>query len=332
MTSIQTNNDSFIDPLLHAERVLSWDEILLQPQRWHEARRQHIGGTDIAALMGEGQYGKNALGVWLQKTGRVPEQEATEVMSWGRALEDAIAQQWSEDIGIGIRREGLLRSRTYPHLSVTVDRLTADGGGLEIKNSSWFMARHLKNGTPRGWWWQMVGSLLATGAPHWHLMCLIGGNQPYMDTISRDDPPVRIALEMLGELVEQWWASYIDKDTPPPDSNDDDDEEPAERGDIVESDIPELAIGQWRRWREIKTEMKRLADEEEQIKDLFSSQLRVGQEYHADGIPLVKMQSRRGNLKFQEARFRRDHPDLDINDYFERGKTSYFPKLIGGSA
>lgn len=56
---------------------------------WLEARKQGIGGSDMAAILGFNKY-RDAVSVWLDKRGELPPVEENEPMYWETYL-----RKWS---------------------------------------------------------------------------------------------------------------------------------------------------------------------------------------------------------------------------------------------
>lgn len=98
---------------------------MIDRQEWLEARRKGIGGTDAAAILGLSRW-RSAIDVWEDKLGIAPERPQTAAMRWGLRLEDAIANAFTEETGIAVRKVGLRRAahvRTFPMIG-SVDRET----------------------------------------------------------------------------------------------------------------------------------------------------------------------------------------------------------------
>ena len=61
---------------------------------WLELRRQGIGGSDAAAILGLNPW-KTPMDVWLEKTGEFTrDDEENEQMYWGTVLEAVVAEEF----------------------------------------------------------------------------------------------------------------------------------------------------------------------------------------------------------------------------------------------
>lgn len=175
-------------------------------EEWLRLRRLGIGGSDALAVLGLDPW-KTRMHVYLDKTGdERAEQEQTDRMRWGQLEEAPIAEWFTERTGIKVRRCGLMMHESRPWQRVSVDRLTSDGGVLEIKNTNYHR---------RGEWEDALGEIVAdgaeaqgqhalavTGMPHvWFAAC-VGGEPPVFRRIERHEA----FIASLTEAEEEFWA------------------------------------------------------------------------------------------------------------------------------
>lgn len=170
---------------------------------WLAERRNGIGGSDVAAVLG---ISDSPVKAWLIKTGQIADDADNDAMMWGRLLEPVVARWWSAEHGIEIRRCGLVASRADPIIRATPDRLTADGGILEVKTTGWRMA-HLwaDDQVPDDAELQSQQQMAATGRQPVHVVALVDGRSPQLRTIYRDDG----LIANMMKLERQWWESYV---------------------------------------------------------------------------------------------------------------------------
>lgn len=160
-------------------------------EEWLRLRRDGIGGSDALAVLGLDPW-KTRMEVYLDKTGDDrAEREQTDGMAWGNYVEGPIAEWFADKTGVKVRRCGLMQHEDRPWQRVSVDRLTADGGILEIKNTNYHR---------RGEWEDDEGEIVAdgaeaqaqhamavTGLPHAWFAAQVGGQPPVIRRIERDE-------------------------------------------------------------------------------------------------------------------------------------------------
>jgi putative phage-type endonuclease len=99
---------------------------------WLAARKEGIGSSDASAVLGLNPW-TSAYEVWAEKLGLLPADPGNNATELGHLLEPVIADRWSRQTGIPVRRAGLMRSKARPWQQASVDRLAACGGLVEIK-------------------------------------------------------------------------------------------------------------------------------------------------------------------------------------------------------
>ncbi|WP_234334277.1 YqaJ viral recombinase family protein [Streptomyces sp. NRRL B-1347] len=186
-------------------------------EEWEAARREGIGGSDVAALLGlAGRYA-SPRHVYEEKHGR-PTFRETEAAEIGREIEDFIASMFAKRSGLTVATPpGTLQSVERPWMRANVDRYVLDESGrvvapLECKNRSEYQADEWEDEVPDApaiqcHWYMAVG-----GWDHAYAAALVGGNKLRWHRIERDE-------EIIGELVDhcgQWYQRHIVEGFPPP--------------------------------------------------------------------------------------------------------------------
>ena len=176
-----------------------------------EVRRTGLGGTDVARILGLSRFG-SAMDVYLEKRALTAPLIETEVMSWGKILEEPVAKAYASKTGRKIRREAsFLRHAENPWAFANIDRWSLLRGTpkrvLEVKVSSVFTAddfgEEYTDQVPGGYLAQSLWYLYVTGAEQADLAVLIGGNKHRVYTIPRDE-------DLIGDMVEQaaeFWSN-----------------------------------------------------------------------------------------------------------------------------
>ncbi|MGA5202713.1 YqaJ viral recombinase family protein [Streptomyces variegatus] len=176
---------------------------------WLAVRRNGLGGSDMGAVLGV-DPDRGPLKVWYDKGGY--EEPETERMRWGTRLEQAIAEGFEEETGVGtLVPAGTFQSLEHPWALANPDRWgVRDGrivGPVELKNKTEYLADR----------WEDVDEAPhqpAVQAHHYRGVCghegswvvaLIGGNrlrvfwQPANEELSAE----------MFRLGGEWWQRHI---------------------------------------------------------------------------------------------------------------------------
>ena len=75
--------------------------LVQQSPEWHEFRKKHIGGSDIAAIVGLSPW-KTQHDLWLEKTGRKAPETANFAMERGLSLEREAREAYQKETGLAV--------------------------------------------------------------------------------------------------------------------------------------------------------------------------------------------------------------------------------------
>lgn len=192
---------------------------------WLEWRRQGIGGSDAAAILGLDPW-RSPMAVWLDKTGRLPlEREETEWQRWGHRLEQAVAAEFCYRTGLVVGVEqAQAQHPELPWMRATLDGLVyespqPDGahrrdalGLLEIKTASWRSPVSWRDGrVPDHVAVQVQHNLEVAQLDHAWLAVLLDGQELRIHELERD--PDTVAA--LVEAEREFWQR-VESGNPPP--------------------------------------------------------------------------------------------------------------------
>lgn len=277
---------------------------------WLAARRLGLGGSDMSTVAGVNQY-NSPYALWLDKTGRGEEKPQTQRMRMGHMLEPIVAELFTEQTGIPVRRAGLMRHRLNEWMQVSVDRLSADGGICEYKTTNWRTndAEVWQDGeVPDHAEIQSQWGLAVTGRTHAHAMVLIDGHEVLHRVIPRDDN----LIETLVEMGQRFWFEQVLADVAPEiDGSDATSTALRRRYSVTDPDSTTTAtitaldiFDEWRAGKAKEQSGKSVAAAaENRLRELigeFETLLVLGD-------PLVTCKQ---NGTFGEKRFTADHPEL----------------------
>lgn len=187
-------------------------------KQWVEARKNGIGGSDVASIMGLNKY-SSPLNVWLIKTGREesPDLSGKEAVEWGNRLEDVVADKFADEhpeLKV-YRRNATLVSIERPWAFANLDRWVTDGHGnvgiLEVKTVGMRRAADWDNGVPLYYLTQVNHYMSVTGYQYAWVAVLIGGQEFREYYIQRDEEDIKA----INEYVDTFWHEFVETDTAP---------------------------------------------------------------------------------------------------------------------
>jgi len=182
--------------------------------QWLEERRKLIGGSDVAAIMGMNPW-KTAYRVYQEKRKEVEDWQGNEATDWGKRLEPALRQWYSDVSGRPVRLpDKIIVSGKYPFMGASLDGYTDDGRIVEIKTA--------RNG--RGWGnpgtneipdcyvLQVQHYMIVTGFEVTDIPVSIAGGPPELYEVPAD----RELQEMIIEVCANFWRRVQEGNPPDP--------------------------------------------------------------------------------------------------------------------
>lgn len=277
---------------------------------WHEARRNGIGASEVAAILGLSPW-QTPLQVYRAKMG-VPNEIDEDLAYFGHALEAPIAQ-WIRDKHpeVGPVEPGIsARSVEWPWLTATPDRLAGDVGlvyPIEIKTSSAFSKDKWADGVPLYYEAQVQTQLAVLGAPHGWLAVLHGGNQPELYRVNRDEEFIQ---DHLIPKTRAFWEEHVLAQVPP---------EPVTSAEAVGlwPGNPDLSVdgGEplyelWGAYGLKQAEQVELSQELDAIKLQLQKAMQDATEITYQGRVLFTWKPRKGSTRFDATALKKAHPDI----------------------
>lgn len=200
-----------------------------QREQWLMLRRETIGASDVAAILGCDPR-RGALAVYASKIGGIDAEE-TRWMKWGRLVEGAIAEGYTDETGRPTVDLGAYEMQRHPDLKIltaTLDRVTSGSAAnpapiasengtmvpLEAKAVAGFKAREWIEDPPLHFQVQLNAQLACTGAQWGSLVALVGGITLAWKDVLRDDAFLAAALPKL----EEFWLRVLRRDPPEADA------------------------------------------------------------------------------------------------------------------
>lgn len=194
---------------------------MLSREEWLEERKNHIGASDVAAILGA-HPARGPLSVYEAKVHGYC-QDDNKWMKFGRDVEGAIANLYADETGREVRDLGATKieySLPFPFMGATLDRITwkdsSDGGldpaPLELKHVGDFSRpdQWIEN-PPIHYQIQLQAQMACLGSQWGSLAGMFPGYQLAYKDIKRNDE----FLEAAYPELEDFWRCVVDK-TPPP--------------------------------------------------------------------------------------------------------------------
>ena len=185
----------------------------LTREEWLQARKNGIGGSDAASIMGDNPW-RGPLAVYADKLDLTEERESSEAMRQGVDLEDYVAKRFCEETDKKVRRVNhILQHREHEWMLANVDRMVVgENAGLECKTTSVYNRSDFEGGeVPRLYQWQCQHYMAVTGCERWYLAVLVLSKAFHVFQIDRDDA----LIERLTEAERAFWHDHVLKKVPP---------------------------------------------------------------------------------------------------------------------
>ncbi len=184
-------------------------------EEWLKFRKKEIGGSDASVVCGINKY-KSPVELWMEKTYRMPPQEAGESAYWGTLLESLVREEFTKRTGIEVKVVNrLLQSNEHPFMQANLDGVCHDSNHgdciFEAKTASAFKAGEWENSIPDEYMLQVQHYMAVTGFKAAYIAVLIGGNTFKWRLIERDEE----IISALIQLEADFWEC-VKNDTPPP--------------------------------------------------------------------------------------------------------------------
>lgn len=186
-----------------AKLIMTVEQMAVR-EDWLKARNLGLGGSDIGTIMGLNKY-KSPLRLWLEKTGQQDEDDLSDnqYVRFGHKLEPVLAECFTEDTGLKVRRVGLMQHDEYSWALASIDRMIVGQNELlEIKTGGAFTGKNWEGDEmPDSYYCQVQWYLFVSGCERAHVYCLIGGNKPIYKVVERNEDDIK----KLFDAAKEFW-------------------------------------------------------------------------------------------------------------------------------
>jgi len=182
--------------------------------QWLEERRKGVGGSDVAAIMGLSPW-KTAYQVYQEKRKEVKDWQGNPSTDWGKRMEPAIRQWYSDQTGRAVRvPDKIITHSKYPFMLASLDGFTDDGRVVEIKTArsgkDW--GEPGTNQIPDYYAVQVHHYMTITGFQVADIPVSIAGSSPSLYVVEAD----KEISEMIIEACAKFWERVQSGNPPDP--------------------------------------------------------------------------------------------------------------------
>ncbi len=172
---------------------------------WLGERHKYIGGSDIAAIAGISPWG-SPYSVWADKLGLYKKTE-TQAMHLGTILEQVVADLFTEETGIKVRKSNFLYvDGECEYFMANIDRTCSGVDAiLECKTTSAFNKAAWDDTVPPYYYAQVQWYMGILGHAKAYVACLIGGQDFVVRVVERDDK----YIEELRHVGYEFWTKHV---------------------------------------------------------------------------------------------------------------------------
>jgi putative phage-type endonuclease len=214
----------------------------------------------------------------MEKTNKLPYQEAGEAAYWGTQLESLVRNEFTKRTGIEvIKLDQLLQSEDFPFMLANLDGICEHPNFgkcvFEAKTSSAYRESEWREAIPDEYVLQVQHYLSVTGYKGCYVAVLIGGNSFRWKFVERDEE----LIEMLIQLEAEFW-DCVQSDVPPPlDGSEASAKFLAQRfpDSIPESkiELPENAIELIHQYDDAREQLERIEEQKQEAENLLKQML-----------------------------------------------------------
>jgi putative phage-type endonuclease len=244
---------------------------------WLDLRKNGIGGSDASVICGINRW-KSPVELWMEKTNKLPYQEAGEAAYWGTQLESLVRDEFTKRTGIEVTEaKQLLQSEDFPFMLANLDGICGHPNFgecvFEAKTSSAYREPDWREAIPGEYVLQVQHYLSVTGYKGCYVAVLIGGNSFRWKFVERDEE----LIEMLIQLEAEFW-DCVRSDVPPPlDGSEASAKFLSQRfpDSIPESkiELPPNAIELIRQYDEAREQLERIEEQKQEAENLLKQML-----------------------------------------------------------
>lgn len=301
-------------------------------ERWLRWRKHGIGGTDAAAIIGEGYDGRGPLDVYIEKTSDAidepaPGSDLALILERGRELEPNVAARYERETGRRLAAVAPAVHRQFEFLRGSADRIVESGPNdivVELKTASAATFQRMKlDGLPKRYWIQLQHYLEVYDVDFGSFGVLQPDSWKFLRfDVQRDR---EFGALLVERLVAFWNGHVVPRIPPAPTAGAPVESLPAVGGELVRAENLDARLAlQFYALSDSLKVAKGLAEEATAFEDDVKGRLKLWLE--SNGIDVVEGNGLRIYYKEQAGRATLDkkalvaaHPNVVLADFEKRG-------------
>jgi putative phage-type endonuclease len=282
---------------------------------WEAERRNSVGASEVAAIMGLSAYGVTPLDIYKAKHG--VDREFDPVLGFIGHESEHIIHKWVERFsGLHVKLEApfMARSDEWPFLHASFDRVSYDPFTTwQFKTAHFYAGHHWDEGIPTDIRVQVQAEMAVAGTHRAAVVVWIGGREFRLFWEPRDD---RFITGHMIPAVEKFWRGVVDGVAPEPSTVAELNEVLVEPGKSLEAD--DTVLEAIERRAVLLSDVQAQTAEAEALKVAIGQWLGDADTITKDGRNILTYRYQKGRAGLDTAGLKRDHPDL-INEYTTQG-------------
>lgn len=284
---------------------------------WERERRNSVGASEVAAIMGLSSYGNTALDVYKHKLGI--DRPFDPLLAWIGHQSEPIIEAWLREfsgLDLDIHPGFMARSVEHPYLHASFDRVCPRPfTPIQMKTAHHYSGHHWDEGIPTDIRVQVQAEMAVSGASRALVVVWIGGREFRMFWEPRDD---RFIDEHLIPTVRDFWDGNVRAGVPPqPSTIAELNEVPVDAGASLEADDTVMEA--------IERRAVLLADIQAQKAEADALQVAIGQwlggadTITRNGRNILTYRYQKGRMGLDTTALRQVHPDI-VREFTTQGQ------------
>ncbi|EIC09116.1 phage-type endonuclease [Microbacterium laevaniformans OR221] len=282
---------------------------------WERERRNSVGASEVAAIMGLSSYGNTALDVYKHKQGI--DRHFDPLLAWIGHQSEPIIEAWVHElsgIDVALQPGFMARSVDHPYLHASFDRVSGSPFlTWQFKTAHHYSGHHWDEGIPTDIRVQVQAEMAVAGTRRAAVVVWIGGREFRLFWEPRDD---RFIDEHLIPTVREFWDANVRAQVPPPVSSVA--EVNALPTDTVETELSREAFDVLERITVLNSDIDAQSKERDALKVALAQYTGTADTLTFEGRKVATWRQQKGRVGFDKEGLRADHPNL-IAKYTTQG-------------